>query len=151
MKNADILKTLIFNENTPFIELLIIAEMDSEKEFEKLKRRIPETIQELHGNRVTARYSDYALLERNITFSGEDDEEYTYTLTLEIGMTEIDSKSDYEDLTFSEYLQQLEFKVVCMDADDMAGEKDESSFPLTVQGLLEAVTQFNAMKLELTQ
>lgn len=133
-------ENFLFNEDTRFKELLIMSEMESEEEYEILKNQILKSLDKMYKNREQINSSDIILLQKSKVYRVRK----TYLL-LGIKLDESVAQEALNQMTFPEYAKHLGLRLVFAESDEIDNHSEESKYVLSVEGLLEAVKEFNGI------
>lgn len=141
MKHTDEANHFLFNEETHFVELLIMSKMESEEAYDKLKTKVVETIKTMYTEREKGNFFLYILEEKGKTFSRGYER---LKLGFSLGGYDFDAINAF---TYSEFIKNLRFRVT-YDVKNPANKgiqppTEVYDFPLVTKGLLNAIEKFN--------
>lgn len=128
-------KRFTLGEKNSFLELLILAELENEKEKEEILEKTAKFLKVMFKNKEElTEYYDYLVYAKDLSTAS-----HGASMNLELYVSEIEYEGDLSSMTYEEYLSQVKFNVL----DEFEGDNQETSFELSQNGLLEALQHFN--------
>lgn len=122
-------------EENPFLDLLILAELESEEQKVEILGKIASFLEEMHINKkVLTDYGDYVIHVKHLTPSSRGE-----TIKLELRIDEFEYGRDISNIPFEEYVGQIYISV----REVMKLGTEDSEFKINENGLLEAFQYFN--------
>lgn len=124
--------------NSPFIDLLILEEFESEQMKDETLLKIENLLKSMFAKKAQLTdYYEYGVIHKNAK-----DPELHVSVILELVVHDLEQKEeDSSALTFEEYMEQVVFAVT----DEMDEGGPQLEFEMSPNGLLEALQCFNGM------